>query len=285
MSSFDSYRPESSRTDGDDNVSDIDPGHVLMAGYLTKEGGGWKSWKRRYFVLSLGGILNYYEDESMRKPKGSLDCSTSFCYRMLPELSELHFEVDSEVVSTKSERKLRVCAEDEDSRDQWISCFQLLLMKLRTGTLITGDKVGDQETYMKGYLTKEGGNWKSWKRRYFVLKKNGIVHYYEDGSMAKLKGTLAVKDAEVNPFPEGGELCFEVVSDIFSEGTGRSLRVRADDEEQMSSWMRAVRVISCMYGDKDEAIEDPAKLAACGAADNEESRRMSEPIARMGGPS
>lgn len=285
MSSFDSTRPESSRIDPDDSIQPIDPCEVLLSGYLTKEGGGWKSWKRRFFVLSFGGILNYYEDDTMRKPKGSLDCSTSFSYRMLPELSEFHFEIDSEVVSTKSERKLRVCAEDEDSRDQWISCFQLLLLKLRKGTLITGDQSGDQETYMKGYLTKEGGNWKSWKRRYFVLKKNGTMNYYEDGSMAKLKGTLSVKDAEVNPCPEGGDLAFEIVSDIFSEGTGRSLKVQADDDEQMSSWMRAVRVISCMYGDKDEVIADPAKLAATSnAVDSEYSRRLSEPIARIGDP-
>ena len=279
MTSFDS-RPESGITDGDDSVVAIDPTQVLLSGYLTKEGGGWKSWKRRFFVLSFGGILNYYEDETMRKPKGSLDCSTSFCYRMLPELGELYFEVDSEVVSTKSERKLRVLADDEDSRDQWISSFQLLLLKLRSGTLITGDGAGDQETYMKGYLTKEGGNWKSWKRRYFVLKKNGIMHYYEDGSMAKLKGTLTVKDAEVNPYPDGGDLSFEIVSDIFSEGTGRSLKVQADDEEQMSSWMRAVRVISCMYGDKDESIEEPAKLAT---VPDDEARRLSAPLAQIGG--
>lgn len=287
MSSFgDSSRPESGRTVSDSApsiIQDIDPTEVLLEGFLTKEGGGWKSWKRRWFVLSFGGILNYYEDETLRKPKGSLDCSTSFSLRMLPELGDFYFEVDSELVSTKTERKLRLKGDDEQSLREWTASFQLLQLKLRQGTLISGDCEGDQATYMKGYLTKEGGNWKSWKRRYFLLKKNGIMHYYEDGSMSKLKGTLTVKDAEVNLFPEGGDLAFEIVSDIFSEGTGRSLKVQADDEEQMDSWVKAVRVISCMYGDKDDKIDQPAELVAAASASAEggSSARLSEPLARM----
>jgi hypothetical protein len=304
MSSFgDSSRPESGRSESTNaNVVAIDPAEVLLEGFLTKEGGGWKSWKRRYFVLSFGGILNYYEDETLHKPKGSLDCSTSFSLRMLPELGQYYFEIDSEIVSTKSERKLRLKADDESIMHEWSDSFSLLQMKLRQGVLMPGDAgEGDRaDTYMKGYLTKEGGSWKSWKRRYFVMKKSGIMNYYEDRTMSKLKGTLTVRDAEVNLFPELGDLAFEIVSDIFGEGTGRSLKMQADDEEQLASWVKAVRVISCMYGDKDDKIDQPAELAsvgkaASGSADGAEGgemdaeaaavaaqrRSQSEPLARM----
>jgi hypothetical protein len=314
MSSFGDNSTRQSSFDRTDTLSfvSIDPAEVLLEGYLTKEGGGWKSWKRRYFILSFGGILNYYEDETLHKPKGSLDCSTSFSLRMLPEVGQYYFEIDSELVSTKSERKLRLKADDEPTMNEWSASFQLLQLKLRQGVLMTGD-AGEGEkadTYMKGYLTKEGGSWKTWKRRYFVLKKNGIMNYYEDKSMSKLKGTLAVKDSEVHLFPEEGDLAFEIVSDIFGEGSGRSLKVRADDDEQLESWVKAVRVISCMYGDKDDKIDKPAELASLGKApsgsiDGAEGgevdaetqaeldaeaaavaaqlKRLSEPLARMEG--
>lgn len=277
MSSFEDSRPESVKTDNDTSVTSVDPAEILLSGYLTKEGGGWKSWKRRWFVLSFGGILNYYEDESLRKPKGSLDCSTSFSLRKLPELGELYFEVDSELVSTKSERKLRVYCDDVRSLNEWVASFQLLQLKMREGTLVCGDRDEDEEVYMKGFLTKEGGSWKTWKRRYFILKKNGTMNYYEDKSMAKLKGSVIVKDAEVHTCPEEGDLYFEIASDIFSEETGRSLKLKADDEEQLGCWIHAVRVISCMYGDTDKKIEDPAVMVA-----SQDSRPDSEPLARMG---
>lgn len=34
------------------------------SGWLTKEGGGWKSWKRRWFVLD-GNRLTYHKKEGV----------------------------------------------------------------------------------------------------------------------------------------------------------------------------------------------------------------------------
>lgn len=40
-------------------------------------------------------------------------------------------------------------------------------------------------TVKEGYLTKEGGSFKSWKRRYFILKE-GTLSYY------KVKGVCSI---------------------------------------------------------------------------------------------
>jgi hypothetical protein len=37
---------------------------VERAGYLIKQGGNWKSWKKRYFFLS-GPFITYYHDEDV----------------------------------------------------------------------------------------------------------------------------------------------------------------------------------------------------------------------------
>ena len=42
---------------------------VLMKGYLYKQGGNYKSWTKRYFVLQ-SDVLYYYENADAIKPKG-----------------------------------------------------------------------------------------------------------------------------------------------------------------------------------------------------------------------
>lgn len=38
----------------------------VVTGFLTKEGGSWKSWKRRYFVLDVDKArLSYFKKESV----------------------------------------------------------------------------------------------------------------------------------------------------------------------------------------------------------------------------
>lgn len=238
------------------DVKAIDPEEVLFSGYLTKEGGSWRSWKRRFFVLSISGALNYYEDDSKRKPKGSLDCSGKFALRPLSDLGELHFEIDTEVMSTKADRTLRVFADSRDDLSKWSQAFNFLLNHADRSIRRSSTSLSEgQAIYMAGYLTKEGTGWKSWKRRFFTLKKNGEMAYYEDESLSKLKGFLNCREAEVNPMPDLGPFNFEIVSDIFGEGTGRSLKLQTEDEIQMERWMKVVRVVSCMYGDKDEDVD------------------------------
>jgi hypothetical protein len=53
------------------------PHRPLKKGYLFKLGNNVKNWKRRFFVAynkNDNYILKYYEDASMTKLKGTIDC-------------------------------------------------------------------------------------------------------------------------------------------------------------------------------------------------------------------
>jgi hypothetical protein len=103
-----------------------------------------------------------------------------------------------------------------------------------------------------GFLTKEGGSWKSWRRRYFVLTVDGVLTYYEDETMTKPKGSLSCKDSEVQPLRDLGDLYFEIATDLFKShdaGTGRKMKLLAENEKNLADWVQAIRAVSCLYGD------------------------------------
>ena len=113
---------------------------------------------------------------------------------------------------------------------------------------------------LKGFLTKEGGSWKTWKRRFFVLTTDGILSYYEDETLTRPKGSLLCREAEVHPLTEIGDLYFEIATDVFKSTPGRKLKLLAETDEQIFEWVRAIRAVSCLYGDKNPGSSDPSQV-------------------------
>ena len=95
---------------------------VHKAGYLHKEGEVWKTWKRRYFVLS-SLLLSYYTDKDAQQPKGVIlleGCEVRVSSRTDREhLFEVFDEAD--------ERRRRVYflqADSEAERSEWVSAIK-----------------------------------------------------------------------------------------------------------------------------------------------------------------
>jgi len=49
--------------------------HIVQQGWMMKQGGLVKNWKRRYFVLKTNKVLNYYESDNSSMVKGSIELS------------------------------------------------------------------------------------------------------------------------------------------------------------------------------------------------------------------
>ena len=111
------------------------------------------------------------------------------------------------------------------------------------------------DVMLTGFLIKEGGSWKSWKRRFFVLSKTGTLNYFEDANMLKAKGTLECTDSEVRQLPDQGPFFFEIAAGVFSSVSGRCMKVEAESEEQMHEWLQAIRQVSCLYGDNRDLAQ------------------------------
>jgi len=46
------------------------------------------------------------------------------------------------------------------------------------------------QAILTGHLTKRGGSVKTWKKRFFIIRANGVCEYYAKFGDAKPKGTI-----------------------------------------------------------------------------------------------
>jgi len=87
---------------------------VVHSGYLVKEGGSWKSWKRRYFELR-GSSLSYFKKLGDATPVGLIDLNECTSVMAVSYKKENAFCLDT------PGRKYYICADTPQERDSWVS--------------------------------------------------------------------------------------------------------------------------------------------------------------------
>jgi hypothetical protein len=101
---------------------------------------------------------------------------------------------------------------------------------------------------MMGWLFKQGGFVKNWKRRWFVLK-DGKLSYYVDASRPTPLGVVDVRNAVVDAC-SSNEIQFKTNSNLFYFKVIPSKEKRiwyfgADTEDEMALWIRNIMKESC----------------------------------------
>jgi len=107
-------------------------------GWLLKQGGSWKTWKRRWFVLN-DRVLYYFQHTAENKPKGIIPLENvrvralddkdgkEWAFEVYSEMSQIikGCKTDSSgAVVQGNHRQYRMSAASEEDRDQWIECIQ-----------------------------------------------------------------------------------------------------------------------------------------------------------------
>lgn len=109
----------------------------IKEGWLCKQGGRYKSWKRRWFILN-DNCLYYFQFTTDKEPKGIIPLENIQVRDVQDRSKENCFEIYSvnnaliKACKTDSEGKViegkhsvyRISAADEDEKNAWISCIK-----------------------------------------------------------------------------------------------------------------------------------------------------------------
>jgi len=107
-------------------------------GWLLKQGGSWKTWKRRWFVLN-DKCLYYFQHTAENVPKGIIPLENvrvracedkdgkQFCFEIYSDMSDIikGCKTDSSGTVVQGNHKhYRMSATSEEDREVWIQCIQ-----------------------------------------------------------------------------------------------------------------------------------------------------------------
>jgi len=91
----------------------------------------------------------------------------------------------------------------------------------------------------QGFIHKEGGNFKSWKRRYAVLK-DGCLYYYCDIDSRSAQGVAHLHGYTVNDRPYSSKKnAFDLTP---PEPRMRTFHFHAETEIDKERWIRAMKL-------------------------------------------
>jgi PH domain/PDZ domain len=160
--------------------------HSLYSGHLWRKSGYGESgkWIRRWFSFHPDQCLYFYKYETDVQPLGVVlltnhsvkhlpfeKSGRPFAFAIeFPESKTLHLSADSEDTAA---RWVAIMSHAAEQSDPWLETSTRNL-KLPPSSIVRADCVG--------FLMKLGLRWRSWTKRYCVLKDACLYFYYESNS-------------------------------------------------------------------------------------------------------
>jgi len=138
------------------------------------------------------------------------------------------------------------------------------------------------ERVKEGYLQK-ANEVNKWQKRWFVLL-GPILYYFEDAEHREPKGHLDMRQVTVkvpDQTDSGHKYSFEIVM------PKRTYPIAADKEEEMFSWLHAIRRVTMFYGSNEGKSYNTAKLVLVEGKEEKEKKKMKfkNHMEKLGNPS
>ncbi|OQR87816.1 hypothetical protein ACHHYP_07976 [Achlya hypogyna] len=208
-------------------------------GWVYKQGSLVRSWKKRYMILK-NKQLSYFDTENVTattKAKGSFAVIT---IEYAKDIS------NGLLIHGVGGRVMKLYTESAESCTGWFNAVTAVMLgqalsQARASSHSAGrdSRMSVSQQYFdednencSGWLAKEGGRVKNWKRRFFFLQGRSLT-YYDNANMAgSAKGNGQVCGVRINrEKPLSLDVTFE---------KGRILRVTADNSEDYDMWFHAL---------------------------------------------
>ncbi|XP_023229542.1 uncharacterized protein LOC111629864, partial [Centruroides sculpturatus] len=214
----------------------------LLSGYLQRLSIGNLSaqrWCRRWFMLKPDNSLYWYRSPEDHEPLGALALQSHVVSRV-PDAGSPHaFRVTKYGGST-----YYFSADDEDTAARWISALtqvatsaskvdpylDLILRNVQLPPI----SISNPDCH--GYLGKLSQRWKTWKRRYFILK-DASLYFYTDRNATTALGMFLLHGYKVQSCTVSGKK--NTYEAIPPEPRLKHLYFLADTENDKKRWLAA----------------------------------------------
>eukprot|EP01137_Pigoraptor_chileana_P008310 Opistho-2@54957 len=216
----------------------------LKEGFLTKQGGGIKTWKKRWFILKDAGSdgplrLEYFPNEKAGEALGVINLEEASGIGKVegPKGQKYAFEV------VCPGRTYIIVADSDYDMDDWLALIKGALDKLEAagklhvhslGAVPAAVTSGTGGAAMEGWLMKCGGRIKTWKRRFFTLSGKNLLYYKTSEPSSELLGDIDLR-ACIGITESESENSFVVAT------KDRDYQMIADSRNDMDRWLAAIR--------------------------------------------
>lgn len=222
-------------------------------GLLWKQNESCK-WQKRWFVLHCD-FLNYFKDPTDSYKKGRLGVQ-----QMKLKIPEDGMDDKKYVFEIRMpDRNYPIAAETEEEMFGWIHALRRAKEyytkcadnEVRSSMIDdkakpTFQEISEHKTMIEGELAKQGGSFKSWKRRYCILTEEGILWYFK------------AKPVEPTEQPGGG-VRLDVCDLVMAEGgkrkhgfnlvsVDRIFFFTADTDQQREDWTGVINKVLMKQG-------------------------------------
>lgn len=158
---------------------------ALYSGFLWRKSGNNETvkWVRRWFCLRPDQSLYYYKNETDIQPLGIISLTNHVVTQLPHEKSSRPYSFSIESPETKTlilsadsqeiaNGWIAIMGHASEQNDPWLEAITRNL-KLPPSSIIRPD--------CNGYLMKLGVRWRSWSKRYCILK-DACLYFYHDSS-------------------------------------------------------------------------------------------------------
>ncbi|CAL1281960.1 unnamed protein product [Larinioides sclopetarius] len=221
-------------------LNDLPPPPVY-SGYLQRLSARSRRWCRRWFAVKLDGVLYWYRSSKHdHEPLGALALQNQTISRV-PEAGAPH----AFKVSKFGESPYYFSADDEDTATRWISALnQVAATASRVDPYVDESlrnaqlpSISIPNVDCEGPLSKYSNRWKTWRRRYFLLK-DASLYFYTDRNAKVALGLFQLHGYKVQSSScHGQKNAFEAVP---PEPRYKYLYFLADTENEKKRWLSAL---------------------------------------------
>ncbi|XP_042147924.1 uncharacterized protein LOC8029269 [Ixodes scapularis] len=217
----------------------------IMWGYLQRlsSGGQAKRWCRRWFVLKPDNRLYCYKNERSSELVGAVMLEAVSVSRVVEAGAEHAFKVVKSPGTTSN--AIYFAADDEEAASRWISALNQVACIASRGASYMDTVVSQLhapcgslvEPDCQGYLCKLSQQWKSWKKRFLVLK-DACLYFYKDRNAPVAIGAFLLHGYRVQSCSMSGKKnTFEAIP---PEPLMRHLHFLADTENEKKRWLASM---------------------------------------------